>query len=575
MSNINQHLFKKFLVILVASLLIVSGVLAEEGQFILNTDLIDIEIDQIQAIEIPPTAGEYQILPGNPGPNLPDDFAPLPDACDNAAGSYMSEGMNAARTTMIKFDDIIHDNKDEELVYYALYAIEANYFATTDTFFDNPNNLQPAGPFIDGDIVTIGSDSICLATDSYTFRLWEINTGEWAVESVTFTQAIDITDMWEGIPPPANMQNNIALPDYPVLVDGVVIRYMMPYVEPPITTLPGANNDQLTPNDALLTVCENTAPSYLSVGMDVMLNGYGYAKFPTTVGADWGNWSFNNTDVQLSNYGVGVYVDILNETPFVGIPGNLDSAIQTVDELYSGTFDSGKVVDGPFCTSMNAEPANDSNKTVEAPDPAHDRFYTWWKIEVNGEVGWYPENIGQYSHWLWDHDGMFNRKLELYYMVPFGAQQANCPTPNLYAGLVIEPASNAMNIRVAPNGDIMGRLDMGQSATIFGDPICDGGTNWWQSDRGGYLAETDPETRGILLMPYVPEPEPTREPVEPSDSTQPVDPTPIPATSNDSSDDDSTDNDNDDNDSTRPNTPPTVEIKVVTIQPTSTRPPRG
>lgn len=572
MSNITQHTFKKFLVMLVTSLLVVGGVLADEEQFKINADLIDIQIDQIQAIEIPPTIGDYQILPGNPGLSPVDGFVPLPDACDNAAGSYLSEGMNAVRTTMISFDDIVFDNKDEELVYYALYAIEAMEFSMTDTMVDNPENLQPTSAFLNGDTTKIGTDSVCITQGSLTARLWQTQNGDWAVDTIKFNEPLDITSMWANVPPPANMQNNIAMPDYPVLVEGVVFRYMTPYIEPPITTIPGTNNNQLTASDDMLTVCDNTAPSYLNIGMDVMLNGYGYEKLPTNIEAYWEDWDFNNTSFELSEYGVNVYIDILNETPQVGIPGNLDSVIQTVDELYSGTVDMGTVIEGPVCTSMNAEPAIDDGKIVEAPDPDHDRFYTWWQIEVNSEVGWYPEVVGQYSHWLWNQQGMFNRKLVMYYMIPIGEQQATCPTPNLYAGLVIEPAISPMNLRLAPNGDIIGRLDMRQSATLFGEPECDGGINWWQSDRG-YLAETDPATRGLLLMPYIPDPEPTPIATESVERPQPVDPTPVPEQSNDSSTNNSSD-DNDKDNSRQPTTP-TIKIESVTAQPTqSSNPPR-
>jgi hypothetical protein len=155
---------------------------------------------------------------------------------------------------------------------------------------------------------------------------------------------------------------------------------------------------------------------------------------------------------------------------------------------------------------MNAEPSYDGGGSiVEAADPEHDRFYTWWQVDINGEVGWYPEVVGQYSHWLWDQEGMFNRKLVMYYMVPVEAMQSQanaCPTPNLYAGLVVEPAFANLNMRSNPNGDVIGRLEIEQEATLFGEPTCDGGTNWWQTERG-YVAETDPETGAALLLPAV------------------------------------------------------------------------
>ena len=512
MSNITNRSIKQILVIVIISLLTVGVVMANENDLLINADLIKIDIDQINAYQIPPTIGGYTVLPGGILDNAPDGFAPLPDACDNAAGSYMNEGIKASRTTMISFDDIVYDNKDPELVLYALYAIEANTFGEFDVLFDSPQNLAPVMDFKNGDVVTIGDESVCINEGPFTARLWKVDNGAWAIETIKFNGAYDISASWEN-----TQQNNPQLGninfDMPVLVEGVVIRYMLPYVEPPITTVPVGGEQSKTSNDPIFS-CDGTAPSNLSVGMDVYLDGYGYSQFPTNIEDSWTEWQFNDMKVAMGEYGTGVYIDILNETPLVGIPSNLESVIATPQELYSG-INFGVIVDGPACSSMNAEPSTEGGckpsltvpctTGVGGSNPDHDRFYTWWQVDINGEVGWYPEVVGQYSHWLWDQEGMFNRKLMMYYMVPVEAMQSQanaCPTPNLYAGLVVEPAFSNLNLRANPNGEVIGRLEMEEEATLFGEPTCGGGTNWWQTERG-FLAETDPETNAALLLPAV------------------------------------------------------------------------
>lgn len=501
MKRHTQYL-KQILALVIISLLAVGVVIADENEPTINTNIVVNGIDKLDGYPIPPTIGGYTISEGGILENVPSDFAPNPDICDTAAGSYMSEGIDAIRTTMISFDEIVHDNKDPELVLYALYAMEANTFSILNKLFDSPQTMNAVMDFKHGDVVTIGDESTCLQDGALTARLWQLDNGTWAIETIKFNEAYDISHAWDGA-----QQNNPNLGDInfdmPVLVTNIVVRYMMPYYEPPITTVPGANADAILNNP--MTHCDGTAPSYLSIGMDVLLDGYGYTQFPTNIEEAYQEWEFDNTSVALGNYGIGVYIDILNETPLTGIVGNLESVILTPQELYQGV-NFGTVVDGPYCTSMNVEPALDNgNGIVEAPDPAHDRFYTWWQIEKNGQVGWYPEVVGQYSHWLYEQEGMFDRKLVMYYLTPMNAQQTQantCPDSILYTGLEVQPSRSSMNLRANPNGDVIGRLDMGQTTTLYGQPICEGGSNWWQTDFG-FIAENDPETQTALLLPAV------------------------------------------------------------------------
>lgn len=510
--------------------------------------------------DVPPVPQGLTIQVGEVPSNPPANFAPAPDACDNAAGSYLSEGMEAKRTTLVSFDDIVYDNQDEELVYYALYFVEAAQFGFfADNRFEPPTNsmfmsLSMNGNMItDGDLVTVGAGSACVLGDGVTLRLVELENGEWVIDTIAYDEPLDISSSWEEQAPQQLNQNQIAQPQNPVLIDGLVFRYLLPYITPPITTAPTAN--EIAPSDDQLTVCPGAAPSYLSVGEEVALSGYGYEKMPTVDSSpQWDEWEFSNTEFQLGEYGMNSFIEILNETPLTSIPGNFDSVIQSVQELYGGTLiPQGTIIDGPICAETDAMPEIESEPcgwdtwpimtpcTGGEGNPeglAPNQFYTLWQVELlNGETGWYPENVGRYAHWLWDTNGIFPRKLFLYYMTPTETMTAmamveeeDCQPTLFYPGAKIQPYG-VLNRRIEPNGDVIGVLEAGQSTIIFGEPECNGGTNWWQTDIGGWIAETDPETDRTLFQIAV---DPTATPIPPTaqptdvPQVQPTDPPPRP-----------------------------------------------
>lgn len=494
----------------------------EAGVFILNCSVTPL------TPVIPVVPGGYTIQPGSLPGNGPSDIASQPDACDNAGGSYMSPGLQAIRNTSISFDDVVYNNQSESLVLYALYALEATELFELRRRFANPNDLTPVAPFSDGDIVTMGNESICISNDGFTLRLWQLDDGNWVVDTLKVHTPIDLSAAWpDDIPDSQNPGQTLAVPSHPVLVDGVLFRYLMPYIEPPLTTLPGATEvDSDLPSD--VNACEYAAPSFLAPGMTIMLDNYGYERYPVAFGGnvwEWQTWTLSDWQSQLTLHGTSVNEDILQNTPLVNIPGNLESGVVPASELIEG-INIGTVLDGPFCTSANAEPAITIDGITEAPDPAHDRFYTWWQVEINGEIGFYIENVGQYSHWT--YQGIQPRKLFLYYMVPLNAAMETtpetCGPTLLFASMSVEPARGAMNLRAEPAGAIIGRAENGQDLTIFGEPICVDGALWWRTSLGGYIAETDPNNGIALLRVAVPDVVVTAEPVAPptTNDNQPV-----------------------------------------------------
>jgi hypothetical protein len=529
----------------------------EAGVFILDCETEPFE-------PVPMSPAPLTIQEGTLGTTTPpSDVAPLPDACDGAAGSYVEPGMEAIRSTLISFDDVIYNNQDDALVQYALYAFDATVLLDARSRFSDVPDLDLIGPFNNGDIVTIGETNICIRNNFATFRLWQLDNGEWVVDTIVPNDALDMTNTWpDDTPDPQTPGQTLLAPENPILVDGVLFRYLLPYIEPPITTMPGASQV-----DSGVSACEGTPPSFLSIGMEVVLDGYGYTQFPQSYDVPYQDWTFDNARLELGEYGQGVYNDILNTTPLTSIVGNVESVAVSPQDLYAFARPEGVVLDGPFCIEESVDPPLTDGGITEASDPAPDRFALWWQIDVNGQIGYYPETVGQYSWWLWETDGMFPRKLSLYYMVPNEqmTMAPACPTPGLFAGQTVQPGFGAMNLRNAPNGEITGRVDAGQPVGVFGDPSCEGGANWWQTDRGGFIAENDPESGLPLLVPYVPptaQPDivATAVPVQPdpivteAPPSEPVRPTEVPP-----------------REPVRPTTEPTLELELVpvTIAPTS------
>ncbi|MBK8135775.1 MAG: hypothetical protein IPK52_08050 [Chloroflexi bacterium] len=75
----------------------------------------------------------------------------------------------------------------------------------------------------------------------------------------------------------------------------------------------------------------------------------------------------------------------------------------------------------------------------------------------------------------------------------------------LYAGLDVTPARGAMNVRSTPNGDIIGRFNPGDVRQLAGTPECAGGTLWWPTMQGGFIAEFAPpaETTAGVAIPSI------------------------------------------------------------------------
>lgn len=516
-------------------------------------------------ITLPEGSAPLDVAPPSQSPSTgaATDFAPAPEACDLAADSYLTDGIDAQATLFVSYDDIVYNNQDPELVWYALHVAVAmlqtqelpNALWSVPMSEGSQTSIIAMLPH--GTVVGVFGESTCLNLGWATLRLWNVSLGDlagWAIESIHIHEPIDLSSSWEAIPNTENPNQTLAQPDLPVLVDGVVIRYLMPTIIEPLPTPIGVAD-----SIAAAPACPDSVPSYLAVGMSVELSGFGYRMLQDTNTAlplteeGWALWTEG-----YENYG------LMQTPPIPFEPSTFDAVIDPAT-LYSPTIAPlATVLEGPVCTEGSL-----LSDSLDVQEYTPNAKFIWWKIRVPiGNTvyeGWYMEGVRVAAYWEF-----FPKLYYLYYMTPVSAMQASasatCPPSRLVAGQSVHPIG-ALNLRTAPNGDVIGRVAAGQAVSLLDTPTCVGGANWWRTTAGGFLAENDPTvpTYSALLLPAVQALVPTEEaaPTEPTvqptvfvDSLLPT--LPPEATREPSS-----------------ALPTLVPLIAVTVQPTPTRPPRS
>lgn len=219
------------------------------------------------------------------------------------------------------------------------------------------------------------------------------------------------------------------------------------------------------------------------------------------------------------------------------------------------------ILSGPVCMDyeiVDNHPCPD-NGVCEYTEPISDRYAIWWEIEVtvHGETyqGWYPENLTDYAWWLYENDGIFDRVATAYLLNPISQamtvmDEDDCeplPGSRFVAGMDVQPASSAMNIRDDASGSVIGRVEIDDIMTLVGEEDCEEGVRWREvifhsgSVPRGWIAENDMTT--FYIAPYLPpvetvEDEPAANPgagrpqstPEPGTGRPTAQPTPITAT---------------------------------------------
>lgn len=296
---------------------------------------------------------------------------------------------------------------------------------------------------------------------------------------------------------------------------------------------------------------EYTAPSYLSVGMQAEMNTYEYVYFPQSGDLSddtQGNWlDQNETAIFDSEYGIDFMIQMRQEASIHTQPVSFDfvpPVVATSETIFAPPVYGAPIATikaGPFCGNyeiVDNHPCPE-NGTCEYEEPISDRYATWWQIEVTIHdetyIGWYPENMTEYAWWLWEEEGIFDRVASTYLLIPFGQAMTvmgedDCeplPASRFVAGMDVQPANGAMNIRDDANGGVIGRVEADSIMTLVGEDDCDEGVRWREvifhsgSVSRGWIAEND--ATNFYIAPYLPpvetvEPEATR----PADSGQPT-----------------------------------------------------
>jgi hypothetical protein len=468
---------------------------------------------------------------GNWGGNPPANFVPQAPACSYAAASFLQESVTAIRVNQVEIEDIVYGNADPEVVYTLLYILLETEFepAVSSVFpapaFGGDYNIIPHVEM--GSLVTVLGQMSCWLGDGFVARFWEVEadgiTGFMA-ETLTWVDPVDLSHFWD-VEEQSDPQNTLSTPDDPILVGGITLRLLKPYVEVDPTPIDTASDISAGENP-FPTPCEHGAPSRLAVGMQAEMAGPTYMKFPTGAGIagdglDDGYsgmmldaWDLKGIELPLDDYGFAIYADLNNtipvyQHPWIDLEGNavmIDKATIYDPPLYQ--TQTVTIVGGPICSPVD-------NRYLEPDgiveyDPAvtsTERFFTMWQIslEVDGQTygGWYPESVADYVWWLFE-EGDTDRTHYLYFLQPISQNRskacAELPWATFSSGARVQPVFGTMNLRERPEGNLIGEVAPTQNLTLVGEAVCQGGVNWWQTNLGGWIAENNPDSSRYVLL---------------------------------------------------------------------------
>lgn len=510
----------------------------------------------LQAIQDNPETLLMDIQAASFGSEPITDFAPETPTCNYAGNSYLQEGVEAIRVNQVEIGDITYGNADPEVIYTLFYILlETEFEPMVSLLYPEIGasidaNITPQIPL--GATVTVLGQMTCLLDGNMVGRFWEVEvngiTG-FMLETLSWLDAVDLSSFWD-IQDNPDAMNDINSPDTPILVEDVTFRLLMPYVEPPLTAIPRA--EDINAGDSVYpTYCDHGAPSHLAVGMQAEMAGPTYMKFPNGMGiaadgADDGYsgvfmdaWDLSGLEIELDDFGLQVYVNLNNsiplyQHPWMDLEGNMvivDKATIYAPPVYGTQLVT--IVEGPICSAIdNRYIAPDGIVEYNPEVTSDERFFTMWRVslEVGGNtyIGWYPESVADYVWWLFE-EGDTDRTHYLYFLQPVGLAPytKDCedrPAPILSAGMRVQPVYGGMNIRSTPNGLINRSILPSDTLLLTGQPVCIDGTHWWPVQGGGWIAENNPETDGyVVLLRPIPEESPSepesQTPSEPESQT--------------------------------------------------------
>ena len=348
------------------------------------------------------------------------------------------------------------------------------------------------------------------------------------------------------------LQGNFNIQALPELSD-MEAYYLTPHVYTPSEGVMGGT--QLQGND-----CDGTAPSRLTIGEKAFYIGhivndssYNPAKIEQLYHTIVGYARFNVGNAPQMPF---ITSFPWNQTSLVELEDNTDAINELLEEFYGEENDNqekaeneepelisennflvlpipvGHVIDavvaGPLCTRRSEWIDKIEVVNGQIVDNGYDvlESFVWWQVNTNllgmdlGNV-WIAESItrnapwGRVDYYLLTPDTFVSTAPNTYAQpvwIPNDirpalthiGEESTClgilPS-TLFAGSLAEPNGSALNLRQNPNGAVIGRVEIGEQITVYGESLCWGGLRWWQTSRGGWIAENNRTT--ALLLPAI------------------------------------------------------------------------
>jgi hypothetical protein len=207
---------------------------------------------------------------------------------------------------------------------------------------------------------------------------------------------------------------------------------------------------------------------------------------------------------------------LISEENFLKVPIPVSQLIDTV-------------VAGPVCTRRTEtvkliEGVVDGEIIMSEND--YSQVFVWWQVDLNllgmdlGSV-WIAESItyhsplGRADFYLLTPDTFVSTAPNTYDkplwlpndiripLATFG-NESSCVgilPSTLFSSSLAQPNGSTLNLRAVPNGDVIGIVEADEQFTVFGESLCWGGYRWWQTSRGGWVAENSRTT--ALLLPAI------------------------------------------------------------------------
>ncbi|MCU0479889.1 MAG: hypothetical protein MUE54_01600 [Anaerolineae bacterium] len=515
---------KQFLLAIIVFALLMMSALTVSGK---PAEVFGIDPDEIDFYPNNPQAGMMVNL----------NYAPANAGCELAAPSYLKPNIPARLTENVWFGQIIGGNID----YLELHT----YFETmltntkTDAYRLAPSAGNANGAVLDeGTLVQTGDNYVCIPFKDGVGMFWEVSLNGregWLMESIRWqnvtTRSVELSSM--------------------------EAYYLTPHVYEPSEGVMGGT--QLQGND-----CDGTAPTRLSIGEKAYYMGHivnnsaynpavteqiyntivGYARFnvgnapqmPFITSFPWEQTSLVNLvdNTEQINELLEEYMNggNTNQSEEDNEAENEEPQLISENNFLALPIPLGQVMDivvaGPLCTRRShwvdrIEVVN--GQIVDNGYETHESF-VWWQVDTNllgldlGSV-WIAESItrqapwGRVDYYLLTPDSFVNNVPNTYdtplwkptdirpALTELG-EQSSCVgilSSQLFGGSLAEPNGSALNLRTVPNGDVIGRVEMGEQITVYGESLCWGGFRWWQTSRGGWIAENSHTT--ALLLPAV------------------------------------------------------------------------